>query len=340
MAVTEVKIQVFQKMLEKKLFPDNMFIQYSRNGEDANADTVNIPQSSGGNEPVLGGVNSGYDDYSNNLAHATVLTAAIRVNQKKSYSNTIVRLPEPYVYETLQDVVLSYNKANEIATEEADNINTAVANYLAIAWSPTVAARIFPTTGLPNPKVSTTEQKRVSGLAAGGYAGNVKRFEYSDLVKMLKEIRKQNITGGRWFALITPELWDDLLRINEVVDYEKTGNQTMLKNGIVGSWGGVNFLEPRQNDRWNANIMYDVSGGVGAEVPVAYGTALSTNMVSAMLIWNENYVEKCLGQLMFFSRLRDPLYMGDIVNWGVRVGGTSRRLDEKGTMAFYEAKTT
>jgi hypothetical protein len=337
MAVTEVKVQVFQKMLEKKLFPDNTFIQYSRNGENVNADTVNIPQSSGGSEPVLGGVNSGYDDVANNLANATALTPIIRVNTKKSYSNTIIRLPHPYVYETLQDQVLSYNKANEIATEEAENINQAVANYIAIAWQPTVAANIFPTTGLPNPKVSSTEQKRTSTVATGGYVGLVKRFEHSDLVKMLKEIRKQNITGGRWFALITPDQWEDLLRIPEIVDYEKTGNQTMLKQGIVGSWGGVNFLEPRQNDRWNANILYDVTS---TPVPVAYGGTLSTAMVSGMLIWNENFVEKSVGGLMFFSRLADPIYMGDIVNWGVRVGGTSRRLDEKGTMAFYEAKTT
>ena len=120
MAVTEVKITIFQKMLEKKLFPDNTFIRFSRNGGNPNADTVEIPQSAGGNEPVLGGVNSGYDDVANNLANATALTAVIRVNNKKSYSNTIVRLPEPYVFETLQDAVLSYNKKNEIVTPNKD----------------------------------------------------------------------------------------------------------------------------------------------------------------------------------------------------------------------------
>jgi hypothetical protein len=339
MAVTEVKITIFQRMLEKKLFPDNDFTRYSRNGGQPNADTIEIPQSDGGNEPVLGGVNSGYDDVANNLANATALTAVVRVNTKKSYSNTIVRLPEPFVYETLQDVVLSYNKANEIATEEAENMNTAVANYIAIQWQPTLAANIFPTTGLPNPKSSTTEQKRSSSVVTGGYTGLVKKFEYSDLKNLSKQIKKQNVKGGQWYALLTPELWDDLTAIDEIVNFEKTGNETMLKQGVVGRWLGINFLEPRQNDRWGANILYDITTPA-APVKVAYGGTLNTECVSAMLVWNDRYVEKNEGGLMFFSRLRDPIYMGDIVNWGVRVGGASRRLDEKGTIAFYEAKTT
>lgn len=333
--MAEVTITIFQTMLEKKLFPNNDFTRYSKNGGQPNVDVAVIPQSTGGNEPIIGGVNSGYYDHANNLANATELTPVIRVNNRKQYSNVIVRLPEPYVYETLQDVVLSYSKASEISSEEADNMNTAVANYLAIQWTPTLATNIFPTTGLDR---SGTEQKRDSAVATGGYSGLVKRFAYADLKNANLQIAKTNVTGGQWVALPTPELWEDLLSIPEIVDYEMTGNETMLKKGMVGSWGKIKFLDPRQNDRWNANVLYDITVPA-TPVVVAYGGALNANCVSALLIWNDKQVEKNEGALNFFSRRKDPIFMGDIVNWGVRTGGSSRRLDEKGVLAFYEAPT-
>jgi len=76
-----------------------------------------------------------------------------------------------------------------------------------------------------------------------------------------------------------------------------------------------------------------------APVGVAYGGTLNANCVSALLVWNDQYVERNEGAIKFFSTTNDPIYMGDIVNWGVRVGAASRRNDEKGVLAFYENPT-
>lgn len=334
--MAEVRITVFQRMLEKQLFPSNAFYKKSKNAGQPNAASIEIPQSTGNSEPVLGGVNSGYYDEANNEAAATALTPVIRVNDVKSYSNTIIRPPAPYVFEKLQDVELSYNKAAQVAQEQADNMNTGIANYIATVWAPTVQANIIATTGLPNPKVSTTEQQRTSSVAAGGYAGLVKRFEYQDLMAVELAIAKQNIQGGNWYCLPTPEQWDDLKRIDEIVAFDKTGIQTMLKDGIVGQWGKVKFLDPRQNDRWNANILYDITA---TPTPLAYGGALNVNCVSALLFWNDKMVERNEGGIKFFSRKNDPIFMGDIAQWGTRAGGTSRRLLEEGVIAVYEDQT-
>jgi len=336
--MAEVRITIFQRMLEKQLFPDNAFYKKSINAGQPNAASIEIPQSTGNSEPVLGGVNADYYNDANNEDNATALTPVVRINTKKTYSNTIIRPPAPYVFETLQDAELSYNKAAQIAEEQADNMNTGIANYIATQWAPTLAANIIATTGLPNPKGTVvTEQQRTSAVVAGGYVGLVKRFEYADLIPVQLAIKKQNITRGQWYALITPEQWDDIRRIENVVDFEKTGMVTMLKSGVIGQWGQIKFLDPRQNDRWGANILYDLTG---AAVPLAYGGALNVNCLSAMLFFNDKYVERNEGAIKFFSRKNDPIYMGDIAQWGVRAGGTFRRLDSKGVIAVYEAQTT
>lgn len=335
--MAEVRLITFQKMLEKKLFPDNTFLKKSKNAGQPNAESIEIPQSLGGAEAVIGGVNSGYYTSANNLANASALTPVIRVNDKKTYSNIIMRPPNPFVFETLQDAELSYNKAQNVASEEADNLNTGIANYILTQWQPTVYAHIVPTVGLD--KSGTVQKRTASTGTGGGYAGLVKKFAYADLLALEVSIKKQNVINGNWYALPTVELWDDLRHIQEIVDYDKTGNETMLKKGIVGKWGSINFLDPRQNDRWDANIMYDVTVPA-TPVPVAYGGALNANCVSALLVWNDKYVERNEGAIKFFSRKNDPVYMGDLVNWGVRIGGASRRNDEKGVFAVYEAPTT
>ena len=333
--MAEVRLTVFQGMLEKKLFPDNAFYAFSKNAGQPNAQTIEIPQEEDGEEPILGGVNSGYYTTANNLAAATALSPVIRVNDKLSYSNTIIRPPHPFVFETLQEVELTYSKASDVAQQQAQNMNTAIANYFATRWAQDTASYVVGTTGVNKKGLIEVRDTTATTGAKGGYAGMVNRFAYQDLLNLLLLIKKQNLSGGTWRALPTPELWQDMLMITDIVDYEKTGNQTMLQSGVVGSWGGVLFMNPRQNDRWEANVLYDLTNPV-APVPVTYAGALNANCVSALMVWNDQYVERNEGGIKFFSRKDDPIYMGDIVQWGVRCGASKRRLDGRGVICIYE----
>jgi len=337
MAVTEVKVKEFQSMLEMQLFPDSSFYKKSKNAGNASADSVEIPQSAGNDVPILGGVTSGYDDVANNLGDATALTPVIRVNNKKTYSNVIMRAPKPIVFEELQEASLSYVKASNVAEEQGMVLEQAIANYMTIQWAPTIAGNIVETTGLNSAGVVQKRDTTNTTGAKGGYSGAVKRFAYSDLIALSLAVTKQNVEGGNWYALLTPELEEDIFRIPEFAEYNKTGIAGTLASGVVGKWGKINFLPARQNDRWNANVLYDITS---TPVKLAYGGTVNSKCSSAMLVWNDKLVERQEGGIRFFSRKNDPIYMGDIVNWGVRIGGTSRRLDEKGVIAVYEAQTT
>jgi hypothetical protein len=337
--MAEVRISTFGRMLEKVLFPDNSFVNKSFNRNEPDKKQVEIPQSTGSADPIIGGVNADYYDPANNLANADTVDGVLRVNDEKIYPMVIMRPPNAFVFETLQEVELSYSKASEIATEEGENMLTGAANYMLTVWAPTLPARIIPTTGLD--KAGTEQKRDTTGTtgSVGGYSGLVKRFAYNDLLELSKQIRKQNIKRGTWYVMMTVEIWDDIKHIDQVIDFEKTGQTTKIEEGLIGKWGKLYFLDPRQNDRWEANVLYDITVPA-TPVPVAYDGALNANCVSALIAWNDKYVERNLGALKFFSRKGDPLYMGDISNWGRRLGGSSKRLDEKGVIAFYEAPTT
>jgi len=328
--MAEVRVTWFQRQLEKRLFPDNSFLKYSKNGGQPNVATVEIPQATTSNRPVLGGVNSGYTTTANNLANASALTPIIRVNDKLSYNNTIIRLPKPIIIETLQEAELSYNKAAQIAEEEALNLNTAIADYALANWAQDNANYIIPTTGLSKAGIVETR----NGSVTGGLSGSVKRFSFEDMLALQTAIQKQNISDGQWVALSTVEQWADIKRFLDV-DFEQTANESMLRSGVLGKFGRILFLDPRQNDLYNANVVYDLTAPT-APVPVAFDGTVNVNCVSALLCWNANYVERNEGSLVFYSRTKDPLYMGDIMNWGVRFGASKRRLDGKGVIAMYE----
>lgn len=331
--MAEMRLTSFQRIIEKNLWPDNAFYKNSKNAGQPNAEKIVIPQSSSLEEPILGGVTAGYYTTANNMKAATALAPVINVNDKLEYTNNIVRLPHPIVIEKLQEDEVGYNKAETLAQDQAENIMTAVANLCATLWAPTNASYIIPTVGL---NAKNELKLRASSVGAkGGYAGNVKRFQYEDLLALESTIMRQNLAGGNWYALPTVEQWEDLRRIADIIDFEKTGNSGMLEKGIIGKWGLINYLKPRQNDKWNSNLLFDITNPA-APVAVAYAGALNANCVSSMLVWNDQYVERNEGSVQFFSRKDDPIYMGDLFNWGVRFGASKRRLDGKGVIAVYE----
>jgi len=333
MANEEVRLSVFRSEIIKKLRPDNGFARYSRSASaaDANAEKVIIPQAQAGQKPTLGGVNSGYYTKTNNLAAASTLSGVIRVNDRLEYSMNILKFPNSVVFETMQESPITYDKLSAVIEEQAAEMDKAIAEYYLAAWAQDNTNFIIGTTGIDSAAATKTR----TSVVTGGYAGTVKRFQYEDLLALESAIMRQNYTNGSWYALPTVEQWEDMRRIANIIDFEKTGNTGMLEKGIVGKWGRINYLDPRQNDDTNANVLYDLTAPA-APVPVAYGGTVNANCVSAMLVWNDDAVEKAFGGVKMFERKRDPEYLGDIYNWACRLGASKRRLDGRGVIAVYE----
>ena len=338
--MAEVRVKIFSKELQKNLFPDNSFFKRSKKDPASNALSIDIPQAQSQARAKIGNVQIAYDTAGNNLADADKLTAIKRINTLLNYANQNFFVVPVIIDENNQDGELSYSKQTEIREEFGDELNSQIANWAAVKWAPTVAGNILKTTG------SATR----TSLIVGGYSGLVKRITKQDLLTVRKTAMKQQKMGGKWYALPTPEQWEDIMLIPDFVDFEKTGNETLLKKGIIGTWLGFQWFEPRQNDDLEANIIYDttvpalptkvdyagVVDGDGRTIQTITPTA---NSVSAVLFWNDRMVRRSEGNVKTYFRKDDPEFQADILSSNVRFGASFGRTDNKGVIALVETRT-
>jgi len=338
--MAEVRVKIFSRDLQKNLFPDNAFYKFSKVDAASSANSIDIPQAQGQARAKIGNVQIDYDNSANNLADADKLDAIKRINTLLNYANQNFFVQPIVIDKNNQDGELSYAKQQEIREEFAMELNTQIANYAAVKWGPTVAGNILKTTGTAT---------RTS-LIVGGYNGLVKRIVKQDLLDLKKTAMKQQKMGGKWYILPTPEQWEDIMLIPDFVDFEKTGRETLLKEGVIGTWLGFTWLEPRQNDDLEANIIYDTTtpsaptkvdyvGAVDGDGRTIFAVTPTANSVSGLLAWNDKMVRRSEGSNNVYFRKDDPLYQADILSANVRFGASFSRTDNKGVLVLVETRT-
>lgn len=337
--MAEVRVKIFSRDLQKNLFPDNQFFKKSKVDPASSAESIDIPQAQAQASAVIGNVQIAYDTAGNNLNDADKLTAIKRINTLLTYVNQNFFVPPIVIDKNNQDGELSYSKQVEIREEMSLELNTQVANYSAIKWSPSVVANMVKTTG------SATR----TSLVTGGYAGLVKRTTFQDILNVKKLFQKMNLPAGQIYALPTPEFWEDIMLIPEFRDFEKTGMTTLLKTGTIGRWLGINWFEPRHNESLNANILYD-NTTPATPIKIDYTDAVvdgrtvkviapNANTVSGVLFWHEKMVRRSEGNANVYFRANDPEFQADILSCNVRYGASNGRSDEKGLVALVETRT-
>lgn len=320
--MAEVIRSRFLREFQRNLFPDNTFWR-GRGRADAGADqngTIEIPQATSQVTSTFGTVQSGQA----NLATANSLDPLVRLNDEKSY--TISTFGTNPVALQLSDLAsLSYNKRQELFMEHQEVIATNITNFTAIAWAQETANTdlIAQTTGTARANIVT-----------GGGGGNVRGIAKNDVINVKRLFHRMNISNmpGSLYALITPEQWDDLLKIDEFVDYDKTGRESKLRNGIVGRLLGIEFLVPRHNDALNANVVY-----TAGTTKVAFGAALTGNENSAAIFWHSGLVRYAAGRGRIYERRNDPEFKADIMSADARFGATKSRTDGIGVVSLVEA---
>lgn len=336
--MAEVRVKLFSRDLQKNLFPENAFYKRSKVDPASNMESIDIPQAQSQAAAVIGNVQIAYDTAGNNLADADKLTAIKRINTLKNYVNQNFFVPPIVIDKNNQDGELSYSKQQEIREEMALELNTQIANYAAVKWSPAAVARMFKTTG------ATTRL----GEVVGGWAGAVKRATLDDIIGVKGLFQKMNLPAGRLYALPTPGFWQDIIKLPEFRDFEKTGFDTMLKQGTIGRWLGIDWFEPRWNELLGGNIFYD-DNVPAVPVKIDYSTVVvggrdtqvlvpNANTVSGVLFWHEKMVRRSEGNVHVYFKKDDPEYQADILSANVRFGSTSGRSDEKGVVALIETK--
>ena len=335
--MAEVRIKVFSRDLQKNLFPDNAFYKKSKKDAPSSAESIDIPQAQA--SAVIGNVQIAYDTAGNNLSDADELKVIKRINTLLNYVNQNFFTPPVVIDKNNQDGELSYSKQVELREEMSLELNTEIANWSAVKWSPSLASNMVKTTGTAT---------RV-GQVVGGYAGNIKRTTFQDILNVKKAFQKMNLPAGQIFVLPTPEFWEDIMLIPEFRDFEKTGMTTLLKTGTIGRWLGMNWFEPRHNASLNANILYDESvPAVPTKIDYTDATVdgrtvkvivPNADTVSGCLFWHEKMVRRSEGNVNVYFDPNNPTYQGDILSSNVRFGASNGRADEKGIVALVETAT-
>jgi len=302
----------FSKELQKQLFPDNSFYKKSRieTGIGASVETVEIPVSGD-----VGAAKSGNP----------TLPLAInpRTDTKKSYP--VEQLyTNPYLVTREEDIVLNYSKFTDLANSLAMSLNTRAANIAATEWGATLSTNIVRTTG------STGRSTAVTGTT-----GNRKPIVKANMLDVRNLFNRMNLPDmgrGSIWGILTPDMVDDLLNINEFVDSDKTGELSKLKNGEIGYILGMNLLM-RNNDVGSTGIMYNVDATTKRTVD----ETLATTDNAAAIFFHKSMVRHAEGHAETIINRKPAGYLGGtIVESVVRFGATYDRPDQKGIVALVE----
>lgn len=315
--MAQISPKKFSTELQKQLFPDNEFYKKSRTetGIGPDVETVEIP--------VAGDVTAAKSGDPTTLP----LQVEVREDSIKSYS--VEQLyHKPVLVRREESIVLNYNKLSDVAGACAMSLNTRAGNVAATNWG------AVPSVGNVAQTTGTTRASAVTGTT-----GNRKGIGKNDMLAVKKAFNKMNLPNlgrGSLFGLLTPEMVDDLLKIAEFVDYDKTGEFSKLINGEIGFIAGFNLMM-RNNDLGHAGIMYSEDATLASIAKRGVDEALQATDNAAAIFWHASMVRHAEGNAATIINRNVPGYLGGaIVENVVRFGATFDRPDQKGIFTLIE----
>lgn len=308
--MAEISKVAYSKELAKYLSPNNAFYLKSRLvTEAADAGSYEIPQLS-----TPSGVHKGQPDS---------LPAKVKMAIDSKLTATMYQFwSDPIAIPSESEIVTNYSKRQNHQLQQAAQIETAIADWAAYCWAPTASGLIVATTG-------TARASNVTGLTS-----NRKAATKDDMIKVQAILRRSNIFNlpGDMFALVTDDVYTDLLGIADFVDYQKLGVSDKLSQGIVGKILGINIMS-RTNGTGHIGVLQNAGGTANLTDPT---TAATDRPVS--LFWHEAYVSRGEAAVQANVTPNAPGYIGaTLIEAWKRFGASPIRTDGKGTVALVEA---
>lgn len=343
---TEARITRYSSEITPFLYPDNSFIKYSKNdaGFAASGDNTQTAEAADGPTVTKGRV---YATSLLNGDNAPVQTVKVRKNNKKDWAMEYFHTEPTVLSQQETTAEVAYNTRLDALQSHANELSEAVANFTAVEWAQGevgVALTVNTTQGTDNQVVFTSGAARPNTVAG---TGTIKKIVLADMKAVKSAFFKQQIlngaSSGKIYFLPTVEQYNDLLSIPEFVDFEKTGRESRLLKGEVGTILDIIVLNPRHRADWGgASVAYSYTalGGVGTvftDLTKIEDTAtVGANMVAAGLIWTENNVRRAEGTAVVFPWMNSPLHFGDVYAVEQRYTADKKRSDGNGVIMLVE----
>lgn len=309
--MAEIRTTLYSKELQKHIFPDNSFYKKSvaETGVADTAETVEKPVQTRTSKAKEGAPKS------------LPLAVEVSSDTKKTYPLTLIYC-SPLLIDSQSELMVNYNKRQTKQEQQAGEINTKVAAYAAYHWSPTVKDNLLKTSG----------NSRPSNVM--GFSSNRKAVTKDDFLKVHNLMLRMNVSGlgGTWYGMLPPDMYTDLIKIPDFVDYYKTGFTSKLEKGIIGRILGIELFT-RTTEEGHAGILYN-----GNE-PVKGDSEVKDALLAGSLFWNDKMVCRAEGMLRTVVNEEAPGYMGGtIIECFTRFGADIIRDDQKGVIALLEDK--
>lgn len=310
--MAEIRPTLYSTELQKMLYPDNSFMNRAVRERGVAPDVKTIEK------PVQGKINKAKEGEPGVLP----LKVTNPADGTHSYNTTLIYC-EPILIDSQSELLVNYNKRQSKQEQQASELMTKAAAYTLRHWAPTQAANILKTTGTGRP----------SNVA--GFSSNRKAVTKADILKVHNLMMRMNVSGlgGSWYGMVTPDMYTDLLGIEDFIDYYKTGNETGLRNGVVGRILGIDIFV-RTTDNQHAGILYNSSNE-----PQDGDVAPTDSLLSGGLFWNDRLV--CIAQgtpQVSINENKAEYLGGTLMSCWMRHGADILRDDQKGVIALLEDK--
>ena len=299
--MAEQIVKLFSKELQENLFPSNEFYKQSKvdGGIGAKFGTVEVPQAG-----AVPGITLNPSVFP--------LTPAQRTDDVKTYTVDNYATDAIHI-EDVNEIVTNYSKRADILKDHSRSLNSRIADEMAVAWAPTLAAQ----------KIFTSGTADGTALAPGA-TGTRNALTRNDFADLAIRFDIDDVDAGARNLLVDARLYAQLLKIDSFVNFDYV-NRKPTVDGQIGEIFGMKVFKRSRS------AYFDV-----ANAKKAVGAATATTDNLAVIAWADNYVRRAEGSVKVYSDLDNPLYLGSIFNAAVRAGGTAGRTDEKGVYALIQ----
>lgn len=300
-----IQREIWQDHIEGNLFKNNEILLQSTDVSQfvLQGKVVHIPQA--GAIPTI----------SKNIS-----SLPLTVVQRKDTDITYVLdqyTSAPILITNADSMELSYNKRESVLGEHESSLRESVAENILNSWAPTAAT--------VNNILRTSGASTVTHLTST--TGNRGKLTVADLKRASTVLDKQNVPMEGRVALISADLFSQLIDDMSATQYRDFTAAYDVKNGKLGRLFGFDIYMR------SSTVVYD-----NTTTPSVKATgAAAADDNDSVVCWQVNFVEKAVGEIRFFEKVGDPQYYGDIYSLLVRVGSRKRRSDEKGIVAIVQS---
>jgi hypothetical protein len=300
-----VQVELWKPEIIQGLYKDNEFLMRASNADEyvLAGKVVHIPQA--------GAPASAQRNRTSYPATAVRRTDTDIVYTLDEYTSDPTHIPNA------DTVELSYDKRASVIRENIANIKDMIANDFLYNWALNVpAAKTLLTTGAPS----------VSAIPSGA-TGSRKIMTEADFRRARTVLGNDNVSKTGRVAVITEEMLDQLQSDNNLkYAFQQVIN---LKEGSVGRLYGFDIYV-------RSTVGTQTTGGTSGVLKLPEAAVAGTDDAFG-LFYQEDCVERALGEVTLFDDLSNPLYYGDLYSFLIRAKGRNRRADNKGIVKLVAA---